>query len=99
LLHQLGGTVKSIEQRLAAGNNGVRRSLRHRQTGRPVESNALWKLLLPPASDFPGLEAEAHKLSAFPVNSTETGYYTRVGQLRMVLGMIEKDPKTGIGHI
>jgi hypothetical protein len=41
------------------------------------KNHALWALSLPPASDFPGLEAEAHNLSAFPVNPHRNWFITQ----------------------
>jgi hypothetical protein len=53
-----------------------RRSLRHRQTGRPLESNAVWALPLPPASsNFPALDSSrvASKESRLIVLRTRVG--------------------------
>ena len=76
-----------------------RRSLRHRQTGRPVENNALWALPLPPASDFPGLEAEAVKLSAFAVNPHRTGLWHKAGPAANALGHDGTGPEKSFGAL
>jgi hypothetical protein len=54
---------------------------------------------LPPASsDFPALEAEADKLSAFAVNPHTTGLWHKGGPAANALGMMEKDPKSHLEH-
>lgn len=70
--HGVRGIVRSVPTRGKAADflgpdhgDLWRPSRRHRQTGRPVERNALWALPLPPASDFPGLEAEQRQAICF----------------------------------
>src|ERR1700757_5070922 len=74
-----------------------RPSLRHRQVGRPVESNALWALPLPPTSDFPGLEAEVLRLSAFPVNPHRTGLWHKARPAANALGDDGKGAQKSFG--
>jgi hypothetical protein len=91
--HGVRGVVRSVPTRgkaadfLGSDHGGLWwPSRHHRQTGRPVENNALWALPLPPESDFPGLEAEsASGYLLFRLIPTELVYGTTAGQLQMLL--------------
>ncbi len=73
--------------------------LRHRQTGRSVKGHAVWALPLPPASDLPSLERKSSAYLLCRLIPTELVYGIRAGQLQMVLGMMEKDPKSRLEHL
>jgi hypothetical protein len=55
--------------------------------------------VLPPTSDFPGLEAEECPASAFAVNPHRTGLWHKVRRAANALGMKEEESKRSFGAL
>jgi hypothetical protein len=65
----------------------------------PVEDNVFWALPLPPASDFPDLEAEMRQASALPVNPHTTGLWHKTLPAANALGHGRKGSRKSFGAL